>query len=435
MNPDISTAYEVRCPVHGTIPFTERERGIVNHPLVQRLRCISQLGLASLVFPGATHSRFNHSLGVMHLAGRVFDQIGPSLDREGSAGAETRSYWRTVVRLAGLLHDAGHPPFSHTFEPLLPNKGALPLPRHWYRRLPLTERASHEDFSVAATFALTRTAPPLLSEEEARDICALIDDNVTPTERLGGHNGVGGVYPVLKQIISGEIDADRMDYLPRDAHFAGVTYGHFDLERLIRALTSVDTPHGRVMTLDQSAIYTYENFLMARFHMAMQVYFHKTLLGFEYYLTRAVQDGEIDFAIDGSLESLLDAREDVVTARLYRARNARWSSRIVNRQPMRRLLELHDPSYEPRRGAILERLRDAGIDIVHLKEQRRLSTLGLEGVTPIYVQETGLGRTRNRPLHEVSGLLVRYNQVFTIENVYCDQGDYERAVQALEGMV
>jgi hypothetical protein len=226
-----------------------------------------------------------------------------------------------------------------------------------------------------------------------------------------------------------------MDYLPRDAHFAGVTYGHFDLERLIRSLASVETPHGRVMALDQSALYTYENFLMARFHMAMQVYFHKTLLAFEYYLTRAVQDGEIDFTIDGTLENLLAAREDRVTALLYGARNARWSQRIVNRQPMRRLLELHDPAYRERRDAILARLREANIDVVHLREQRRLSTLGLEGVTPIYVQETTLGRTRNRPLHEVSGLLVRYNQVFTIENLYCDQGDYDRAVAALEGVV
>jgi hypothetical protein len=434
MDHEARASFEVRCPVHGTIPFSERERQVINHPLVQRLRCISQLGLASLVFPGATHTRFNHSLGVMHLAGRVFDQIVPTLET-GGAGGDNRDYWRTVVRLAGLLHDSGHPPFSHTFEALLPNKGRLPLPRDWYRRLALTERATHEDFSVAAIHALAHESPPLLSLDEARDICALIDDSVVPTERLGGGNGTGGVYPVLKQIISGEIDADRMDYLPRDAHFAGVTYGHFDLERLIRSLASVETPHGRVMALEQSALYTYENFLMARFHMAMQVYFHKTLLAFEYYLTRAVQDGEIDFTIDGSLENLLAAREDLVTALLYRARTARWSQRIVNRQPMRRLLELHDPAYQERRDAILERLREAKIDVVHLREQRRLSTLGLEGVTPIYVQETTLGRTRNRPLHEVSGLLVRYNQVFTIENVYCDQGDYDRAVAALEGVV
>jgi hypothetical protein len=428
-------AYEIRCPVHGTIPFSARELQVINHPLVQRLRCVSQLGLASLVFPGATHTRFNHSLGVMHLAGRVFDQIAPSLGLSGGPAGEPHSYWRTVVRLAGLLHDVGHPPFSHTFEPLLPNKGRLPLPREWYRHLDPAARASHEDFSVAAIHALAQQSPPLLTLAEARDICALIDDGIVPTERLSRHAGRSSIYPVLKQIISGEIDADRMDYLPRDAHFAGVTYGHFDIERLIHALSSVETPHGRVMSLDHGALYTYENFLMARFHMAMQVYFHKTLLAFEYYLTQAVQDREIEFAIDGSVESLLNAREDVVTAKLYEARHRPWSARIVNRQPMRRLLELHEPRYQERREAILARLQEAEIKVVRLREQRRLSTLGLEGVIPVYVEETDLGRTRIQPLHEVSGLLVRYNQLFTIENVYCDQADYPRAVQALEGVI
>jgi hypothetical protein len=430
-----SAPFEIRCPIHGTIPFGPRELQIINHPLVQRLRCVSQLGLGALVFPGATHTRFNHSLGVMHLAGRVFDQIAPSLELPGGATGDAYTYWRMVVRLAGLLHDLGHPPFSHTFEAILPPKGRLSLPKDWYCALAPGDRATHEDFSIAAIHALAQATPQLLSVEEARDICALVDEAIAPSARFAAGPGGISIYPVLKQIISGEIDADRMDYLPRDAHFAGVTYGHFDLERLIRSLSSVETPQGRVMSLDHGALFTYENFLMARFHMAMQVYFHKTLLAFEHYLTRAVQEREIDFSIDGSLDSLLDAREDVVTEKLYRARHKRWASRIVNRLPMRRLLELHEPRYQSQKDTILTRLKGADIEIVHLSEQRRLSTLGLEGVTPIYTVETDLGRTRTQPLHEVSDLLVRYNQVFTIENLYCDPADYPRAVKALAGIV
>jgi HD superfamily phosphohydrolase len=429
-----NTAFEVRCPLHGTISFTERERVIVNHPLVQRLRGISQLGFASLVFPGATHTRFSHSLGVMHLAGRVFDQIAPTLGLD-SAPRE-RDHWRAVVRLAGLLHDLGHPPYSHTFEPLLPPKAGLPLPRAWYRRLDISQRSTHEDFSVAAVCALARETPPLISEEEARDICALIDSAIVPGERMGSGNGrQPALYPVLKQIISGEIDADRMDYLRRDAHFAGVAYGHFDLERLIRSLSSAETPQGHTMALDHGGLYPYENFLMARFHMAMQVYFHKTLLAFEYYLARAVAEGEIDIPLDGSLECLLDLREDVVSALLYRSRQRRWSSRIVNRVPMRRLIELHDPAYQDRREAILGRLRDAGVEFVHLREERRLSTQGQPGTLPVFVREDILGRERIRPLHEVSRLLERYNQVFSVENVYCDVADYDRAAAALAGLL
>ncbi|HEX7926219.1 MAG TPA: hypothetical protein VF678_01430, partial [bacterium] len=112
-----------------------------------------------------------------------------------------------------------------------------------------------------------------------------------------------------------------------------------------------------------------------------------------------------------------------------------WSARIVNRQPMRRLLELHEPRYQERKAEILARLRNAGLQIIHLKERRPLSSLGMEGVIPVYVQESDLGRTRIQPLHEVSGLLVHYNQTFVIENVYCDLADYPLAVKALEGVI
>jgi HD superfamily phosphohydrolase len=440
MSAAASGDYEVRCPLHGSIAFNARERDIINHPFVQRLRSVSQLGLAQFVFPGATHTRFSHALGVMHLTGRIFDSLIHDIERDTGAelAADERERMRQVARLAGLLHDLGHPPFSHTFEPLLPARRALPMPRHWYPRLDLDVRATHEDFSVALVHGLSERAPDLLPPDEAQDICALIDQAVQPTAaltRVGGRARLN-LYPLLKQTISGEIDADRMDYLRRDAHFAGVAYGNFDLERLIQSLSSVETPRGRVMALDQSGIYTYENFMLARFHMAMQVYFHKTLLAFEHCLTQAVREGEIALEMDGSIEGFLAAREDVVLAKLYAARDRRWTSRIVNRRPLRRLLELHEPDDSPLRQRVLAALAEAKLQIVHVREQRALSALGRDPESfPVYMQETVLGRVRTRPLHEASVLLHRYNQLFQVENVYCDAGDYDRAVAVLTPIV
>ncbi len=428
--------FEVRCPLHGSIAFDERERQVIDHPLVQRLRSISQLGFAALVYPGATHTRFSHSLGVMHLAGQIFDAIvetAPALAAAGY-GPDALAYCRRIVRFAGLLHDVGHPPFSHSFEPLLPPRQALPLPWDWYAGPARPDvQATHEDFSVAAVYALARGTPALLDAGEARDVCALIDGRIAPGPALRG-TGRRPIYPLLKQIISGEIDADRMDYLRRDAHFAGVTYGLFDLPRLIQSLSCADVPEGLAMTLDQSALYTYENFLMARFHMAMQVYFHKTLLPFEHFLQRAVAEGEVDVRIDGTLENFLLAREDRVLEALHRARERRWSGRIVNRRPLARLLQLEEGLAPAARARVLEAaqaLARRGIAIVHLREARPLSTLGAAGSLPIYVAKTVLGRTSLRPLHEVSVLLERYNQVFTIESLYCDPEDYDAAAAAL----
>ncbi|MBI4081072.1 MAG: HD domain-containing protein [Candidatus Lambdaproteobacteria bacterium] len=420
--------YEVRCPLHGSIAFNERERRLIDHRWYQRLRSISQLGFAEAVFPGATHTRFSHGLGVMHLAGRIFDQV---MDAAGSpvrarfAPAE-RAYFRQLVRLAGLFHDLGHAPFSHSFEALMPPRGSLPLPWPWYGEDGHEGRASHEDYSVAIISAIAREPAAPLGAEEAQELCALIDHRIRPTARLtGSGDPARNLHPLLRQIISGEIDADRMDYLRRDAVYTGVAYGHFDQDRLIQSLACVETPQGLALALDRGAIYTYENFLMARFHMAMQVYFHKTLLPFDHFLAMAVREHEIPFALDGSLENFLSAREDLIRAQLLAARHRRWASRIVDRHPLTRLLPLHEGIPAEQREALFAALAAAGIETLHLREERRLSTLGGEhpasAPPPLLVQEQVLGRARLRALPEVSVLLERYNQTFVVENLYCDR--------------
>jgi len=430
--------FEVRCPLHGSIPFNERECAIIDHPHYQRLRSISQLGMAHLVYPGATHSRFSHGLGVMMLAGRIFDHIISISEKvlRSHFSEKDLAYCRQIVRFSGLLHDLGHPPFSHSFEPLLPKLGVLSIPGDWYIQFDPERQATHEDYSVALIHDLSGNGSNLLSPEEAHDIASLVHGGIRPGPRLSSlsREPSKNIQPLLKQIISGEIDADRMDYLQRDAHFAGVPYGYFDLDRLIQALGISETPDGLVMALEYNALYTYENFLMTRFHMAMQVYLHKTILLFEHFLRQSIESGEISLGLGEGLEAFTRAREDILMARLYEAREQRWAGRILNRTPFPRLIQLHEQDGPGEKERILRVLEDEGIEAIHIRAERRLSNLGdgsdKEGI-PLMVHETILGKTTWKPLHEVSALLKSYNQIFAMENIYCNPDHYQKGVDLL----
>ena len=429
-----TTKYEVRCPMHGSIPFNDREKEMMDHPFFQRLRSISQLGFASYVYPGATHTRFNHGLGAMHLAGRIYDHMVNLPGFEGlKFGADHIAYCRQIVRFAGLLHDTGHAPFSHAFEPLLPSRLNLELPREWYRNFDPQRQASHEDYSVALIFAIANESKPLLSLLEAQDICSLIHHEIRPSKEFS-EGGPTSLFPLLRQIISGEIDVDRMDYLRRDAYFAGVSYGYFDQDRLIQSLGWETTEEGVVMTLDESAVYTFENFLMTRFHMAMQVYLHKTVVLFDHYLVSSVQAGEIECPLENGLNDFLATREEVILARLYKAKDKFWASHIIYRKPFSRLIQLPPDVDEHKRHRMLEGLKAKGVNPIHIRTSRRLSTLGEKGTPPILLRSRHLGKIQHRPLHEASVLLEKYNQDFVIENIYCKADQILLGQQVLQSL-
>src|SRR5262249_44832684 len=134
---------QIRDPIHGTIDVDDVELQVLDHPLFQRLRNVKQLGFGENAFPGATHSRYAHSLGACHVAGRIFDPLfrGAGLD------ATTARRFRRALRLAVLLHDLGHPPLSHSSEVSLPDRAQLGLER-WLPAAELTGRASHEDYTL-----------------------------------------------------------------------------------------------------------------------------------------------------------------------------------------------------------------------------------------------------------------------------------------------
>lgn len=429
--------YRTRCPIHGVIEFNELEKRIVDHPFCQRLRHISQLGFGGYVYLGATHHRLGHSMGMMHLAGKVFDRI-VEVDEEDWHDwyrAEDIAWFRQILRLAALLHDSGHPPFSHSAEKVLPPVKDLELPHGWYHKLDRERQATHEDFSIAVVYALSRESPALLSEDQARDVASLIDSAIEPSPSFKQrchlpHDPSLDVHPLLKHIISGEVDADRMDYLLRDAHYAGVSYGHFDLHNLINGLCAARTSKGVVLVLNQKVVYTYEDFLMARLHMFLQVYFHKTLLLFDHYLRECLQAEELNFKITGSMDDFLYSRDDVVFAELIKAKDKKWASRIIQRKPMKKLVQLEHYHPVELREQLTSTLKQAGIGHLLLTSSSYLSQVDVKGTTvsnTLYVKGRVLGRYQFLPINRVSLLLEQYHQTAQLQYLYCEREDYERA--------
>jgi uncharacterized protein len=258
-----------RDPVHGFIHLTHNELKLVESRAFRRLRNIKQLALTYLVYPGAMHTRFEHSLGVMELASRAYDAVarnsGELLGRTLKAIGMTEVQAKTLLRVTALLHDVGHLPFSHGGEDILP-LGAN------------GNRIKHEQVSIA--IIRDNELASLLKQEFYSDI-------VEHVAILLGDGEPRPELQILRKLISGQFDADRMDYLIRDSLHCGVGYGNFDYLRLLETLRAKESEEGGLeLSLERGGIHTLEAMIMARYWMFAQVYYHKTRRIYDIYLSR-----------------------------------------------------------------------------------------------------------------------------------------------------
>lgn len=227
----------VRDPVHGYIGMTDVEKQVIDTLPLQRLRGIKQLSVTYITYPGADHSRFSHVLGTMHLAGQIAENLRRSISLNDDE-------WQ-MVRLAGLLHDVGHGPFSHSYEEILVK----------YRNL------NHE-----------QVGREVLEKSELSDV--LKSCGFRPSEIIELTFGKPKrEKQYLRQIIASQVDADKMDFLLRDSYFTGVEYGHIDVNRLVQAMEVIKNE----IAIDLKALYALEAFMIARYEMFLAVYYHHSV--------------------------------------------------------------------------------------------------------------------------------------------------------------
>ncbi|MCY4578040.1 MAG: HD domain-containing protein [Chloroflexi bacterium] len=327
--------HEIRDPVHVFIRLNSDERRVLDSAPFQRLRHIHQLALSYLVYPGATHKRFEHALGTMELAVRVFDTITDprnvhhqirSLIPEISQPPEGIGYWRRVLRMAALCHDIGHLPFSHAAEKEL-------LPDGWdHERISVEIIKSDEMRDIWESMT-----PPLRAEHVARLAVGqkvLVDEEYSDWEAILSEIIVGNAFGV-----------DRIDYLLRDSIHTGVGYGKFDHHRLLdtlRILPNQDSDEP-ILGIESGGVHSAQALLIARYFMYAQVYFHpvrrmydKHLIDF---LTEWLPQGTFPISSDGiqqytDVEVMNGIRE---TAKDSSANGYDPAMRIIDRQHYKRV--------------------------------------------------------------------------------------------------
>ncbi len=289
--------------VHGFIHFNTLEGALIDTEVFQRLHYIHQLGISYMIYPGASHTRFEHSLGAMHLASQIFDQI--ALD-------ENKGYWKQILRLAALCHDLGHLPFSHVAE-----KALLGASGHetWTLKIiessylkPVWEKVEGEypGYSIAEDIAKIA-----LGEERLKNL----HPDVKFTEEES----------IYSQIITGDFfGSDRIDYLLRDAQATGLSYGLFDYVQLIEMLAILPGIEGKmILGVEENGIESCEALLLARHFMQRRVYQHPTSKAYGFHLARFMKKLYQDPQYTSDLDHYLTMSEPDVLCALQAARKDR----------------------------------------------------------------------------------------------------------------
>jgi HD superfamily phosphohydrolase len=273
----VNKRYEIRDPLYGFIELDSWEREIIDHPVFQRLRRIKQLAWTDMVYPGAVHTRFEHSLGVMHLATQMYEKIVNKkrdylVNKLGynTSGLEND---KKFVRLAALLHDVGHSPFSHAGEGLMDT-------------IPDTDKQyKHEHYSAAI---VEHKFKKVIDEHPVNQNYHITAKQIS--DFLAGGAGLGRRL-LWRSLVTGQIDADRADYLLRDSYHIGTNYGSYDLKRLLVTLTIAEHPEtgAPMIAVEEGGLHAAEALIIARYLMFTQVYFHHTRRAYDHHFAGAMK--------------------------------------------------------------------------------------------------------------------------------------------------
>lgn len=320
---------EIRDPVHGLIKINDEEIPIIKSGFFGRLRNVKQLGFSENIYPGATHTRFLHSLGAMHVGTMAFDKLFPTQGNNLLRLKET-------FRLACLLHDVGHPPLSHSTELVMPKLKELKIPDQFLKKDEnLNRKATHEDYTIKAiadsSFSETFQEVERVFKIDRKTVADLI----TGIPRNSSYFTVDGIdyFPLLHQLVTGEMDCDRMDYLLRDSYFCGVSYGVFDLDWLLDNLRVCILGKTAYLGISERGLLTFEDFLLSRYHMFIMVYFHYRAVCLEQLLYKYFKTSKGEYSLPADIEEYIEHDDHLLMKVLRKSENPYAKAIIKNNIP------------------------------------------------------------------------------------------------------
>lgn len=413
---------EIRDPVHGSIRVYDEEIPIVENKFFQRLRNIKQLGFLEYAFPGATHTRFLHSLGVMDVSSKAFDALF-----SGDGNSRDKLRLKETLRLAALLHDIGHAPLSHSTEIVMPQLSELKLPSRFATDSDVGRKATHEDYTIKSivdsSYAKAFTEVERAYGVDRNCVAELIKGETSDPDYFL-YNGLN-YFPMLHQLISSEMDCDRMDYLLRDSYFCGVSYGSFDLDWIITNLIPCSINGSVYLGISEKAVSTFDDFLLSRFHMFTMVYFHYRSVCMEQMLYRYFDSEECSYKIPADVEDYQN-HDDHHLMKVLRASDNMWAKKIVKNVIPDKIFEIFGESQSDRLAKVEHYLSSNQIDYIRCSSKGRLSKYCInstyESKYPIQMVRKYFGSNKESYINivEATDLFQKFSCAHSINRIHCD---------------
>lgn len=435
---------EIRDPVHGSIYYSDQEVAVLDTAEYQRLRAIKQLGYAEFSFPGATHNRYIHSVGVGHLAGETFDAIFRVYP---FTKPSVKTRFRQVLRLAALLHDVGHGPLSHTTEQVMPHLSELDIKLYKEQEqygeeahtvMNHNRRANHEDYTIkyVTDSKIADTIRQQFPEIAPIHVACLIDKALHCPDDFFVDGGVD-FRPILSQLVSSELDVDRMDYLERDSYFCGTNYGKIDLSWIMQNMTFHRRENKMYLALNRRALYSFDDFLISRHHMHLMVYCHHKSIIYEEMLNRYLTSPDCTFVLPGDINEYTRYNDYRLHEHLISVSNP-WAQRIAQRKPFKVLIEQHNTSESEKPEMIKKALEAEGLEVIRTSSKARLSKYHTaspeERALQIYVVDQYDRWAKTAPINQTTEIFQRYEGARIIDRIYVAPEQIQKADSILKGL-